>query len=313
MPASYPAGPESPRRRRAAFSRGFAGLDSQHAAPPTLSMGEEPRRRRVRQDDSLRLIEDLTNRPVDPMFSDSRLTRGKRSAVEVWGTRVAVFLVCIAVGVAGSVIVRQLHTDPRRPVRASLAAQLDEASAEVASLNREVDALQSEITRHTNDAALGDASHTLAQDNAAIGLTRVHGEGIVVTIANPLSVSDASAKGTSADQLRVVTDTDLQQIVSVLWEAGAEAIAVNGHRLGAQTAIREAGGLILVGLDSVESPYRIEAIGERGALAHALGKSTQPQLYQVFGDAGISMQVHKSGDITLETAISGELQYAKEK
>lgn len=316
MPASYPSvGEQPPRRHRAAFSRNFAGLSTHHAVASSLPPGEEARRRRTHQDDSLRLIEDLTNRPVDPMFSDARLTHGAPGAVSIWGTRIIVFLLCIVVGIAGSVVVRQLHTDPRRPVRVSLAAQLDDASDEVNSLNREVDALQSEITRHTNAAAPGDATRTLAQDNAVIGLTAVHGEGLTVTIANPLSAANdaAATSQTASDKLRVVTDTDLQQIVSVLWEAGAEAIAVNGHRLGAQTAIREAGGLILVGLKSIDSPYTIQAIGERSALAHALDRSTQPALYEAFSKAGISIQTRTTKDMTLNAAVSGELQYAKEK
>ena len=42
-------------------------------------------------------------------------------------------------------------------------------------------------------------------------------------------------------------DADLQTLVSLLWQAGAEAIAINGNRLGVQTSIRTAGSTILIG------------------------------------------------------------------
>ena len=313
FPASYPAtGPVPPRKRRAAFSRGFAALESHHADPPSPGAGDARRERRVHADDSLRLIEDLTNRPVDPMFSDSRLTKGPRSKAEAWATRVVVFLVCIAVGLAGTIMVRQLNTDPRKPVRASLASQLAESSDEVARLSREVDDLQTQIVRHTDASAPGEATTTLAKDNMAIGLTAVHGGGLVVTLANPLSAATGGT-GTGAANLRVVTDQDLQQIVMILWQAGAEAIAVNGHRLGPGTAIRAAGDLILVGLDSIESPYVIEAIGPGADLANALSRRNQPELHQAYERAGIGLQTKLSPDITLQAAVSGELQYAKEE
>lgn len=53
------------------------------------------------------------------LYTDSRLARKSAVAYSVWSTRIMVFLICIAVGVAGSVFVRQLGTDPRKEVRGS--------------------------------------------------------------------------------------------------------------------------------------------------------------------------------------------------
>lgn len=46
------------------------------------------------------------------------------------------FLICIAVGAAGSVFVRQLSTDPRKEVRKQLASQLTEQTKRVGDLTR---------------------------------------------------------------------------------------------------------------------------------------------------------------------------------
>ena len=43
-----------------------------------------------------------------------------------------------------------------------------------------------------------------------------------------------------------VLDRDLQVMVNALWAAGAEAIAINGQRLTARSAIRYAGEAILL-------------------------------------------------------------------
>ena len=59
-----------------------------------------------------------------------------------------------------------------------------------------------------------------------------------------------------------------------LWEAGAEAISINGHRLSSLTAIRSAGDAITVDYRSLTRPYRVEAIGDPRTLqAHFVESS----------------------------------------
>ena len=59
---------------------------------------------------------------------------------------------------------------------------------------------------------------------------------------------------------------DLQIVVNGLWEAGAEAISINGHRLTSRAAIRFAGAAILVDYRALVRPYVITAIGEPDTL-----------------------------------------------
>ena len=51
-----------------------------------------------------------------------------------------------------------------------------------------------------------------------------------------------------------------------LWDAGAEAISINGHRLTSRAAIRSAGAAILVDYRPLTRPYVITAIGDPGSL-----------------------------------------------
>jgi uncharacterized protein YlxW (UPF0749 family) len=68
--------------------------------------------------------------------------------------------------------------------------------------------------------------------------------------------------GTVVDSRGRVQDGDLQLVVNALWAAGAEAVSINGQRLGPTTAIRFAGEAVLVDFRPVTNPYEISAIGD---------------------------------------------------
>ena len=311
QPRSFPVSQENqPVRRRAVFSSSFAGLTSQHATDAAEGVAARGHRRHL-NDDALRLIDDLTNRPMDPLFMDSRLTRRPSSPVVTWVTRVVVFLTCVAVGFAGSLFVQRLHTDPRRAVRQSWAAELENQTAQAESLADEINNLRSRIDEVSREMADFQQSETQIQDEMTSGMIPVEGEGITLTLADPIAADGALPRETSGNQIRVVTDADLQQLVNLLWQSGAEAIAVNDYRLGMQTSIRTAGQTILIGINSIESPYVIKAIGNRNTLADAVSAERQPMLYESYAESGIYPQVAKSDSIRLEAAVSGDVAHAR--
>lgn len=275
-----------------------------------------PRRRRPQlEDDSLRLIDDLTNRPMDPMFSDSRLDKRPKSAFRVWSTRVIVFIICVAVGFSGSIIVQILHTDPRKEIRSSLAKELTQQTKHLNTLNSEVSSLRVKVENQSKKLANTTKDDTLTYDEMATGTIPVTGPGITLTIANPLAANSDTTSGSlpreSSSNIRVVTDGDLQVFIQILWQAGAEAISINGYRLGVQTSVRTAGQTILVGVNQVQSPYKIQAIGDANALASAVGEKSQRSLYTTLKGAGIYPQITTSKSITLEAASSSEISYAE--
>ena len=84
-PVSFPVPKENePVRRRAVFSHSVRCAESHHALSPDDAAAIRTRRRRKTNDDSLQLIDDLVNRPMDPMFSDSRLVHEHRSTFSIW-------------------------------------------------------------------------------------------------------------------------------------------------------------------------------------------------------------------------------------
>jgi uncharacterized protein YlxW (UPF0749 family) len=117
----------------------------------------------------------------------------------------------------------------------------------------------------------------------ASGVTPVTGPGLRVSVDNAATSAtsgngDPRAAGEPSEG--TVRDRDLQQVVNGLWAAGAEAIAVDGHRLSTLSAIRAAGEAILIDYRAVTPPYVIEAIGapsrlETGFAASAGGAYLQ--------------------------------------
>ena len=74
------------------------------------------------------------------------------------------------------------------------------------------------------------------------------GPGLVVRLDDAAGDGDGADVDprTDVDDSGRVTDRDLQTVVNEVWAAGAEAVAVNGQRLTALSAIRSAGDAILV-------------------------------------------------------------------
>ncbi|NEE18100.1 DUF881 domain-containing protein, partial [Streptomyces sp. SID7499] len=77
-----------------------------------------------------------------------------------------------------------------------------------------------------------------------------------------------------------VRDRDMQRVVNGLWESGAEAIAINGQRLTALSAIRAAGDAILVDNRPLVPPYTVLAVGDGKKLVTAFRDSADGQYLQ---------------------------------
>ena len=100
----------------------------------------------------------------------------------------------------------------------------------------------------------------------------VRGPGVVLELEDSLRPTYA---GTT--NLGRVIDRDVQHAVNGLWEAGAEAVSVNGIRLTSRTSIRNAGSAILVDYKPISAPLRIAAIGNGARLLAAFRATTEWQ------------------------------------
>lgn len=314
QPASWQVDPETtPVHRRAVFSRSVAGLVHRHTQ--YLDHHEQTRiaRRRV-HDESLHLIDELVNRPVDPMFEDAQLGKPQHSAFVIWFNRILAFVFCIIVGFAGAIIVQELQLNTREKVRAELADQVVALTDRRSSLQSDIDKDRAEIEKITQGLHSSATKERVTKDNIQTGSVEVTGPGVTVTLTNPVAADNAStdARVTDGQSIRVVSDIDLQVIVSRLWAAKAEAIAINGARLGVNTSIRTAGETILIGTTPVDSPYKIEAIGDKRQLKAAASPQEHDEFYDALEAVGIYPDVSVASSLHLPAIAANDVNYARE-
>jgi uncharacterized protein YlxW (UPF0749 family) len=155
--------------------------------------------------------------------------------------------------------------------RAGLVATVTRETQAVDALAAQVEDLRAAVTRLRDNALAGTAAGAalaarVRTEELASGAVAVSGPGVQVTL------DDATQK-TGATRNRVL-DRDLQATVNALWSAGAEAVAINGERLTAQSAIRQAGDAILVDFTPVAPPYQVDAIGDPVPLETAFASSS---------------------------------------
>ncbi|MCA1596733.1 MAG: DUF881 domain-containing protein [Chloroflexi bacterium] len=105
------------------------------------------------------------------------------------------------------------------------------------------------------------------------GTLGVEGPGVVVTLKdNPEIAGQKNQAALSTVQVMggIIHDTDVLRVDNELFAAGAEAVAVNGQRIGPRTAVRCVGPVVNINQVAVSAPFRIKAIGDGATLENAL-------------------------------------------
>lgn len=151
-----------------------------------------------------------------------------------------------------------------------------ELSSELAALSERLASAQAAEAEGSEEVRAVVAR--VEQIRPAAGLAPMEGPGVVVELRD-----SAEAPRTRGEVLDLrIQDVDIQLMVNALWAAGGRAVAVNGRRVTATTAIREAGGRVQVNFQPVSSPYRITAIGEPDALRVGLDDSEIAEQLEVW-------------------------------
>ncbi|MBX6389339.1 MAG: DUF881 domain-containing protein [Frankia sp.] len=199
------------------------------------------------------------------------------------------------------------------------------------ALDGEVARRASDVTRLTQQAdELGEevvAAQTAASELAALATAvaalepaaaarPAHGPGLRVVVADAGQQPAAQPGGDPRDPGALgggrVTDAQLADLVNALWSGQASAIAINGVRLSGLGAVRAAGQAILVGLQPVSSPYRIEAVGDPRALTVALYRSrTGARLAEGRGGGARLQEVSVVDELGVPAAEAGEPRLAR--
>jgi uncharacterized protein YlxW (UPF0749 family) len=172
------------------------------------------------------------------------------------------------------------ETDLAR-ILSSLNGEADSLRDEVASLRLQLQDVQSSSRR--DDAAAQSAQHQLADLQVLSGTVPVHGPGVAVTVDDP----DRSLRYDA-----------LIDLVQELRDAGAEALAVNGLRVGAASALYPQGGAITLDGATLRAPYRVVAIGEPTTLETGLA-IRGGAVETLMAAKGVHVKVDRQPDLTL--------------
>ena len=143
--------------------------------------------------------------------------------------------------------------------RAGLVKLIHARQGEVENLGEQLVRLREDVVtaRRRLSATSAEDARRLRDVQMWAGTTAMAGPGLEVRLSN----SDREVKTDDDRESLSVQDVDLQLVVNALWEAGAEAVAVNGQRLVATSPIRAAGETITVNFRPLVPPYEVKAIG----------------------------------------------------
>jgi uncharacterized protein YlxW (UPF0749 family) len=207
----------------------------------------------------------------------------------------------------------------REQARQALRGDIVRESETTDDLVAQSEELNRQVTRTRQQALAASvvgqrALEELAEAEQAAAVVAVSGPGLRVTMDNapPAAHSDPVGGSDQVALAGIVQDGDLQLVVNALWASGAEAISINGQRIGATTAIRQAGDAILVDLRPVTTPYEVSAIGDPDDLRNAFLETPEASsLAGLSRDYGVVFEFARADELDLPAGTSAELHSAR--
>ncbi|WP_104523901.1 DUF881 domain-containing protein [Blastococcus atacamensis] len=270
------------------------------------------------------LLDDVLAETLDPAYAQAAAARASREKAGGTPRRRGQVLVALTMAVAGLLLAvtynqAAAREQGRQEIRTALVRDIQDESAVSDELTAQLEELRAEVGRTSDDllaaTAVGqralDALARAEQGTAAVAVT---GPGLLVTLANADADADDDPVGgaTTENSGERVQDGDLQKVVNALWASGAEAVSINGQRLGPTSAIRFAGEAVLVDFRPVTNPYEISAIGEPDELAAAFLLDPEVRsVAWVSKNYGLRFEFAKEDELSLPAASPPELRFAE--
>jgi uncharacterized protein YlxW (UPF0749 family) len=190
--------------------------------------------------------------------------------------------------------------DDRRPELTNLITERkQEITADrsrAARLRAQIDAEQQ--TQAGADGAVDAERRKGDAEQAAAGLTALHGPGLVVVLNDAPRRADGTRPAGAAPDDLVVHQQDVQAVVNALWSGGAEAMTLMGVRVISTSAVRCVGNTLLLDGQVYSPPFEIAAIGDQARLRAALEASEGVRLFSEAADSfGLGYQVRMEADV----------------
>jgi uncharacterized protein YlxW (UPF0749 family) len=229
-----------------------------------------------------------------------------RSRIGVVG---ALVMALFAVLVVTAAVQTSRNSVSNERERRELVGQVDQARSQVNGDRARLLSLQREVRRLQTRQLSNDTSAQGILDNITLlgvraGTIPVRGPGVRVV------ADDAPGAESARNE---VLDSDLQKLVNGLWEAGAEAISLNGQRLTNLSTIRLAGGAITVNAHSLRRPYVVSAIGNKDTLPARFAETSSGQAWlDLQREVGLRLKITPVSSLRLPAA-EASLRFANQQ
>jgi uncharacterized protein YlxW (UPF0749 family) len=255
------------------------------------------------------LLEQITDSAVDSDYA-RRAAQRRREPVPSRPSRgrgvvvAAVVLAVLGLLVSLSLVQNREAAPLEQAERAELIEQIGDARADVDAASDRIERLRDEIATIQGSVEDGDLRgqdlvEQVRRARLLTGKGPASGPGIRITVDD---ARDGIEGGT-------ILDDDLQILANGLWQAGAEAVAVNGNRLGPLSAIRTAGVAINVNFRPLTPPYVVTAIGDPETLQARFIETRAGQSWaDLETNYGIRFDMESDSGLVLPGVPSGRLR-----
>lgn len=201
--------------------------------------------------------------------------------------------------------------------REELIDRIETETADADRLEKEVDALRKNVSERQRKALEKHGGDQGELVGLLAGATEVTGPGLKLVVDDAKDTDQGGGgprESSGFSDTGRVRDRDMQRVVNGLWQSGAEAIAINGQRLTALSAIRAAGDAILVDNKPLVPPYTVLAVGDGKELSTAFQDSADGQyLHALQENFGIRTGISEQGEVRLPAAPSLIVRTAEPK
>ncbi|MFE9015052.1 DUF881 domain-containing protein [Streptomyces cyaneofuscatus] len=286
--------------------------------PPDRSTPSPP----ARPDASMSLLNNVMDHSLDDGYAEASARRQADGSAGL--PRTLKSKLGLAAGLVVAALVVTLGAAEARVSAPVVAKEREELIDRINAETRAADTLESDVDKLRSDVSErqrkaleqhgGDQGELVA---LLSGATPVQGPGVKLVVDDAKNTDQGGGgprESSSFSDTGRVRDRDMQRVVNGLWESGAEAIAINGQRLTALSAIRAAGDAILVDNRPLVPPYTVLAVGDGKNLAAAFRDSADGQYLNALKESfDIRTSLSDQADVRLPAAPSLIVRTAEPK
>lgn len=226
----------------------------------------------------------------------------RRGAPRPSAGRLASLLVIVLAAMMGTVgAMAARGGDLRAGRNEDLAAVVRDRAAANKQLAERVATQRAELDR-LGKAGADDPVQAAALEAAAraAAARRVRGPAVRVVLDD--APDDVAPDGVDEDLL-IVHQQDIQLVVNVLWQAGAEAMTIQGQRVTSTTGVKCVGNSVVLHDVPYAPPYEIVAIGDVDALLAALDASPGIGIYKQYAEVyQLGWKQERAGEVSMPAA-----------